>query len=170
MRRSLRSASCSRRLAPEPGCCTEPGRPGACAFPALPVSAALARIKMRYIYIAIAGTILHRLVSYGIAMLGFGVAMTAFSDTSYSGLGVPIMKISGILDFPVGLISHFQFYLEHGYYRSYTANLGVLAGASLESPILWKLTWSFVVGLLLAIGYYFYRLKKYGRQPTVYWK
>jgi len=40
MRRSLRSASCSRRLAPEPGCCTEPGRPGACAFPALPVSAA----------------------------------------------------------------------------------------------------------------------------------
>jgi len=49
MRRSLRSASCSRRLAPEPGCCTEPGRPGACAFPALPVSAALAANNMKKI-------------------------------------------------------------------------------------------------------------------------
>lgn len=47
MRRSLRSAACSRRLAPEPGCCTEPGRPGACAFPALPVSAALDSLNIR---------------------------------------------------------------------------------------------------------------------------
>lgn len=124
---------------------------------------------MRYFWITLGVAVLHRLATAGIALLGFGIGMTAFNSSSYAKFGMPIMGFAALLDFPVVFAGQLSYWLQQGQFPK-MEHWGMYGVISLKSPFLWQTSWSLVVGAATAYLYYRYRLRKYGPQPTIYWK
>jgi len=124
---------------------------------------------MRYVWITLGVAVLHRLLVFGIAMLGFGFGMTAFSGNQSASLAMPIMGIAGILDFPVIVANWIGVRLRTGEFPI-LQHWGMVGIVALKSPFIWQIIWSLCVGAMVATTVYFRRLRKYGHQPVSYWK
>jgi hypothetical protein len=124
---------------------------------------------MRYVWITLGVAALHRLLVFGIAMLGFGIGMTAFSGNQSASMGMPIMGFAGLLDFPVILAGWIGTKIRTGEYPI-LQHWGMVGIVAIKSPFIWQAAWSLCVGAMVATAVYFRRLKKYGRQPVSYWK
>lgn len=145
--------------------CTRTGIP----LRSIPAGDGHVRKNMRYFWITIGVAVIHRLATAGIALLGFGIGMTAFNSSPYAKLGLPIMGIAAIMDFPVVVAGQINYMIENGHFPK-MEHWGMYGVVSLKSPFVWQAAWSLLVGVIASYFYYRYRLKKYGPQPTVYWK
>ena len=116
---------------------------------------------MNYLWIAIGFAVLHRLIVSGLALLGFGIGMTAFSGSSYFQIGSPIMAVSSILDFPTVIAGIVAFYFEHGSMPS-LEHSGIYAIAALKAPAIWKVLWSGAVGIGISYIFMVRHRKRHG--------
>lgn len=124
---------------------------------------------MRYVWITFGVAVLHRLSTIVIALIGFGTAMSSFNGPPAAKQGFSIMGIAAVLDFPVVLANHIKFWIQHDRFPT-VEHWGTLGGIALKGPVLLQVAWSLCVGICVAYGVYRYRLKKYGPQPTIYWR
>lgn len=120
---------------------------------------------MRCFWLTLGFAVLHRLLAFGIAMLGFYICMTGFDGNKAAKMGFYVMALAGILDLPVVLMT----LVRNGGSEVRLDHWGMIGMISVRLSV-FGVNWSLCVGTIAAAIVYFRRIKRHGNPLVAYWK